>query len=109
MRTLFKTSSDTAIDWFSHPAKLGWYLVLLAAMLALPLYFLWQNDSYLLGEVTSVLIFAIAGLGLMLLTGQTGLASLGHAAEISPLMNANAIAGQPSLMFILHVGSLRLA
>ncbi|MEN0041126.1 MAG: branched-chain amino acid ABC transporter permease [Pseudomonadota bacterium] len=80
MHTLFKTSYDTDIDWFSHPAKLGWYLVLLAALLALPLYFLWQNDSYLLGEVTSVFIFAIAGLGLMLLTGQTGLASLGHAA-----------------------------
>jgi branched-chain amino acid transport system permease protein len=49
---------------------------LLAVLLALPLVI----DSFFLGEVTNVLIWAIAGLGLMLLTGQTGQVSLGHSA-----------------------------
>ena len=48
-------------------------------MLATPLYFVAIGDAYLLGEITGVLILAIAGMGLMLLTGHTGLAQLGHA------------------------------
>ncbi len=44
--------------------------------LALPLLI----DPFFLGEATNVLIWSVAGLGLMLLTGQTGQVSLGHAA-----------------------------
>jgi len=76
MRFHFKTSYDHDIrifpDWFS----VSLYAGLLAVMVALPFV---MNPFYL-GEVTNVLIWAIAGLGLMLLTGQTGQVSLGHSA-----------------------------
>lgn len=76
MRFHFKTSYDTDIDLFPDWGKRGLYLALLAAAVALPFLI---NDFYL-GEATSVLIWAVAGLGLMLLTGQTGQVSLGHSA-----------------------------
>jgi branched-chain amino acid transport system permease protein len=76
MRFHFKTSYDHDIrlfpDWWNFAA----YAALLALMLALPFLI----DSFFLGEVTNVLIWATAGLGLMLLTGQTGQISLGHSA-----------------------------
>jgi len=40
-------------------------------------------SDYLLGELIYVLIYAIAGMGLMVLAGHTGLASLGHAAFLA--------------------------
>lgn len=76
MRFHFKTGYDHDIDLFPDWTKRGLYLALLAAMVALP----WVLDSFYLGEVTNVLIWAVAGLGLMLLTGQTGQVSLGHSA-----------------------------
>ncbi len=79
MRFVFKTSYDADIRWFKHGPQMFWYGLLLVFMLALPLYFVWDGNPYLLGEFTGVLIFSIATMGLMLLTGQTGLASLGHA------------------------------
>ena len=80
MRFVFKTSYDADIRLFKHGAQAFWYMLLLAIMVALlPLWFLWSGETYLLGEITSVLIFSVVGMGLMLLTGQTGLASLGHA------------------------------
>ena len=42
------------------------------------LYFVVIGDAYLLGEITGMLILAIAGMGMMLLTGHTGLPSLGR-------------------------------
>ncbi len=76
MRFHFKTSYDHDIrifpDWWSFSLYAG----LMVVMLALPLVM----NSFYLGEVTNVLIWAVAGLGLMLLTGQTGQVSLGHSA-----------------------------
>ncbi|WP_209426210.1 branched-chain amino acid ABC transporter permease [Pararhodobacter sp. SW119] len=76
MRFHFKTSYDQDIRLFPDGWNLAVYSALLLFMLALPL----MLDSFFLGEVTNVLIWAIAGLGLMLLTGQTGQISLGHSA-----------------------------
>jgi len=76
MRFHFKTSYDADIDLFPDWGKRGLYLALLGVAVALPFVI---NDFYL-GEATSVLIWAVAGLGLMLLTGQTGQVSLGHSA-----------------------------
>lgn len=76
MRFHFKTSYDHDIrlfpDWWTFLV----YGALLVVMVALP----FLMDSFFLSEVTNVLIWAIAGLGLMLLTGQTGQVSLGHSA-----------------------------
>lgn len=79
MKTLFKTSYDQDIDLFedtAHRLKIG-ALVLLAA--CAPLYL----SDYLLGEVTYVLIWALAGLGVMLLAGHTGQPTLGHGAFLA--------------------------
>jgi branched-chain amino acid transport system permease protein len=101
MRFVFKTSYDADIRLFKHGAQAFWYALLLVLVLALPLYFVAIDDAYLLGEVSGMLILAIAGMGLMLLTGHTGLPSLGHAAfmALGCYININLLnAGVPWLI-----------
>jgi branched-chain amino acid transport system permease protein len=76
MRFHFKTSYDHDIRIFPDRWTFSLYAGLLVAMVCLPFVL----GSFYLGEVTNVLIWAVAGLGLMLLTGQTGQVSLGHSA-----------------------------
>ncbi|MCB1395815.1 MAG: branched-chain amino acid ABC transporter permease [Rhodobacter sp.] len=76
MRFHFKTSYDQDIRLFPD----GWTFSLYAALLVLMLVMPWLISDFYLGEMTNVLIWAVAGLGLMLLTGQTGQVSLGHSA-----------------------------
>ncbi len=101
MRFVFKTDYDADINWFRHRAQMFWYGLLLLIVLVLPLYFVWTGNAYLLGEITAVLIFSVVGMGLMLLVGQTGLASLGHAAFMAMGCYANILmlnAGVPWLI-----------
>jgi branched-chain amino acid transport system permease protein len=79
MRIHQKKSYDDDIRLFVDRRQLLWYVLLVAAAASLPL----AIGDYLLGEVINVLILAIAGMGLMLLAGHTGLASLGHAAFLA--------------------------
>lgn len=76
MRVRFKSSYDDDINLFEDRGHLIQYGLLLAVALIAP----WLISSYYLGELSSVLIWALAGLGLMLITGHTGQVSLGHAA-----------------------------
>jgi branched-chain amino acid transport system permease protein len=76
MRYLFKTSYRQDIALASHGGQVFWYGLLLAALLAAPVF----TSPYWLAQLTFVLIYAIVGLGLMLLAGFTGLFSIGHAA-----------------------------
>lgn len=76
MRFHFKTSYDHDIRLFPDWWTFSLYAALLVLMAVMP----FLVDSFFLGEITNVLIWAIAGLGLMLLTGQTGQVSLGHSA-----------------------------
>ncbi len=76
MRFHFKTDYDHDIRLFPDWWNFSVYAGLLLVMLALPFLL----DSFFLSEVTNVMIWAVAGLGLMLLTGQTGQVSLGHSA-----------------------------
>lgn len=76
MRFHFKTGYDTDIDHFPDWWKRGLYLALLVLALSLPFLL----DEFFIGEMTNVLIWTVSGLGLMLLTGQTGQVSLGHSA-----------------------------
>ena len=87
MRTVFKTSYDADINLFRDGVQAAWYLALLALALVLPLLL----DVFMLGEVTNMLIWAVAGMGLMLLVGQTGQASLGHAAFLAIGCYANVL------------------
>lgn len=79
MRIHFKTDYEQDIRLFADRWTFGVYSALLILMVGLP----YIIDTFYLGELTNVLIWAIAGLGLMLLTGQTGQASLGHAAFLA--------------------------
>ena len=98
MRTVFKTSYDADISLFRHRQQAGWYLALLVIALALP----FMLGTFWLGEMTNVLIWAIAGMGLMVLVGQTGQASLGHAAFLAIGCYANVLLQQDvGLPFIL--------
>lgn len=79
MKVIFKTSYDNDIDLHEDGWARGRIALLLAAMAALP----FLVGDYYLAEVVNTLIWAMAGMGLMLLVGHTGQASLGHAAFLA--------------------------
>ena len=97
MRTIFKTSYGADVGLFRHGGDVFWYGLLALLMLVLP-YLL---GEFFLGEVINVLIWALAGLGLMVLTGQTGHASLGHSAFLAVGCYANVILLANGVPFIL--------
>ncbi len=76
MRFIFKTDYTQDINLAKHPGHVFWYGALLLVLLAAP----WVIPEYWLAQLTFVMIYAIAGLGLMLLAGFTGQFSMGHAA-----------------------------
>ena len=76
MRFIFKTDYAQDLQIVKHSGQAFWYGLLVLAMLAAPL---WAGD-YWLSQISFVLIYAVADLGLMVLSGFTGLASIGHAA-----------------------------
>jgi len=79
MRFLRKTHYNQDIRLFAHRGQVFWYTALIALALCAPFWL----DRFLVGELTQVFIYAIAGVGLMLLVGYTGLVSLGHAAFLA--------------------------
>ncbi len=97
MRFVFKRSYDDDINLFKHRAQMLWYVALLILVLALP----WLIDDFFLGEATNVLIWAIAGMGLMLLAGHTGQASLGHAAFMALGCYTTVIMLQQGIPFLI--------
>jgi branched-chain amino acid transport system permease protein len=76
MRIIFKTSYLQDIKILKHNGYVFWYGILLAAVLCAPLVL----EEFYIGEMAFIFIYAIAGLGLMIPVGFTGLPSLGHAA-----------------------------
>ncbi|MEW6705847.1 MAG: branched-chain amino acid ABC transporter permease [Pseudomonadota bacterium] len=76
MRFVFKTSYDQDIRLAKHGGHVLWYSLLMAALLAAP----WTVPDYWLSQLTFICIYGVVGLGLMLLSGFTGLFSIGHAA-----------------------------
>ena len=76
MRFEMKTSYASDLRLFRHRGDVVWYGALGVLLLAAPVL----TDDYGLAQLSFVCIYAIAGVGLMLLSGFTGLISLGHAA-----------------------------
>jgi len=76
MKVIFKTSYDNDIDLHEDGWARGKLIALVAVMAVLP----FLVGEYYLAEATNTLIWSLAGMGLMLLVGHTGQASLGHAA-----------------------------
>ncbi len=96
MRIVFKTDYIQDIRPWKDGYQLSLYLLLLFGMVIAP----WVIDEFYLGELTNVLIWAIAGLGLMVLTGHTGQASLGHAAFLAMGCYFNIILIEAGLPFM---------
>src|SRR6056297_268115 len=105
MRFIFKTSYDRDIDLFED----NWHRVKIAALVAVLAALPFIVGEYYLSEATNTLIWALAGMGLMLLVGHSGQVSLGHAAFLAigaytdaALMNA----GWPFVPAFLAAGIL---
>jgi branched-chain amino acid transport system permease protein len=79
MRFLFKTDYDDDIKLFPHRGYVISYGVLLACLAIAPFVL----SSYIVSQLVFVCIYATVGVGLMILTGFTGQASLGHAAFLA--------------------------
>ncbi|MDJ0613375.1 MAG: branched-chain amino acid ABC transporter permease [Rhizobiaceae bacterium] len=79
MRIHFKTKYQQDVRLFEDGWTMGVYGVLIVVAILMPFIL----DEYLLGELISILIWSIAGMGLMILAGHTGQASLGHAAFLA--------------------------
>lgn len=97
MRIVFKTDYMQDIRPWKDTYQLMLYLILLAVVIAAPVLI----DDFYLGELTNVLIWALAGMGLMVLTGHTGQASLGHAAFLAFGCYANIILMEQGVPFMV--------
>ncbi|MBU0587403.1 MAG: branched-chain amino acid ABC transporter permease [Gammaproteobacteria bacterium] len=108
MRFIFKTDYGQDIRLAKHGGQVFWYSVLMLLLLAAP----WLFTEYWLAQLTFILIYAIAGLGLMLLAGFTGLFSLGHAAFLGVGAYTQAVmtgAGLPFPIALLCAAALSAA
>ena len=76
MRYVLKTNYAQDVNLFLHNGQRFWYGLLLVAVVVAPFFL----DTFYIGELIYLYIWLIAGAGLMLLVGYTGLVSLGHAA-----------------------------
>lgn len=79
MRFVFKTSYDRDIDLH----KDGWSRARIALLVVIFALLPFAVGDYYLAEAANTLIWALAGMGLMILVGHTGLPSLGHAAFLA--------------------------
>ncbi|MCK1481141.1 branched-chain amino acid ABC transporter permease [Bradyrhizobium sp. 197] len=79
MRFPFKTDYEDDIKLFPHSGYFVSYGLLLAVLLIAP----YVLSSYLMSQLVFVCIYATVGVALLILTGFTGQASLGHAAFLA--------------------------
>jgi branched-chain amino acid transport system permease protein len=97
MRYLFRTSYQQDLRLWRHRGDLFWYGLLGLVLVLIPTVL----GEFYVGEMGGVFIYAIAGVGLMLLTGYTGLVNLGHAAFLGIGAYTNAILLHAGVPFIL--------
>jgi branched-chain amino acid transport system permease protein len=76
MQFLFKTTYNDDIRFFARTGEKIRVALVMAFLIAAPLLL----QDYYLAELGLLLVYAIAGVGLMILTGHTGQVSFGHAA-----------------------------
>lgn len=74
-----KTDYSRDLRLFKKPGQVTWYLLLGALLLAAP----WLTGTYFLSQIVFVVIYAIVGVGLVILSGYTGQVSIGHAAFLA--------------------------
>src|ERR1700740_396839 len=79
MRFLFKTNYEDDIRLFPHSGYVWSYGTLMVLLVIAP----YVLSSYLVSQLVFVCIYATVGVALLILTGFTGQASLGHAAFLA--------------------------
>src|SRR3954465_11924035 len=79
MRFMFKTDYEDDLRLFPHSGYVWSYGILLVLLAIAPFVL----SSYIVSQFVFVCIYATVGVGLMILTGFTGQASLGHAAFLA--------------------------
>ncbi len=79
MRFIFKTDYEDDIRLLPHSGYLWTYGTLLVLLAIAPFVF----SSYIMSQLVFVCIYATVGVGLLILSGFTGQASLGHAAFLA--------------------------
>src|SRR6202035_2631376 len=97
MRYLFRTQYRQDIALWRHNEDRFWYGLLAVLVLIAPLVL----GEFYIGELGAVYIFAVAGVGLMLLVGYTGLISLGHSAFLGIGAYTNSILLSHGVPFVL--------
>jgi len=99
MRYDYDTSYRDADTLLRHPEAWISYGTLTAALLAAPLFL----SAFYTDELTYLFIMSIASLGLMVVTGMTGMVSLGHAAFLATGAYAEAWLLSHGVPFILSL------
>ena len=99
MRYLFRTSYQQDLRAWRHGGDVFWYGLLTAILIVIPMLM----GEFYVGELGGVFIFAIAGVGLMLLVGYTGLISLGHAAFLGIGAYVNSVLLARGVPFLITV------
>lgn len=99
MQVLFKTRYDQDIDHLTDRGeRIRVGLAIMAALLA-PLFV----GAFYLTELSMFLVYILAGLGLMVLTGFTGQVSFGHSAFLGIGAYGNAVLMHQGLPFVLSL------
>lgn len=104
MRFQFKTRYEQDINLFRDKVDRFWYGLLAVALVVAPLLL----QDFWIGELSYVFILAIAGVGLMILTGYTGQVSLGHAAFLGIGAYTHAVLLKMGIPFIVTVPTATL-
>src|SRR3977135_3103003 len=98
MRFMFKTDYEDEIRLFPHSGYVWSYGSLLVLLAIAPFVL----SSYLVSQLVFVCIYATVGVGLLILTGFTGQASLGHAAFLAIGAYTSAYLQQLGLPFLVY-------
>lgn len=84
---------------FPSKAAMFWYAVLLAGLIAAP----YALESYYLSQLVFIMIYAIVGVALNILSGQAGQVSIGHAAFLAIGAYFTAVAQKHGLPLALYL------
>src|SRR5215208_3450962 len=104
MRFIFKTDYAQDIRLFQHGGQVFWYGLLLLLLLAAP----YLVSGYVLSQLHFICIYAIVGLGLMMLVGFTGQISLGHAAFLAVGAYTEALMQAAGVPFVISISCAAL-
>ncbi|MBS0638779.1 MAG: branched-chain amino acid ABC transporter permease [Acetobacteraceae bacterium] len=97
MRHFFRTDYRQDLGLYKSNRERFWYALLLVLLIVAPMIL----GEFYVGELGGLFIFAVAGVGLMLLVGYTGLISLGHAAFLGIGAYTNAVLLKQGVPFLI--------